>query len=208
MSLFAELNGLFTAGLESAANTYLKLDPQNPAKLARLQGKVIAVHLRGPEKTFYLRPDSNGLLIHDCFEGEADATLSGSPLAFAELSLSDNGTRVMLQGEVQISGDLRLGQDFKRIMDEMAIDWEEVLSVYTGDVIAHKVGNLLRGFSDWGKNALLTTGQNIAEYLQQESLDLPQHGDVANFNNDVDTLRNDVDRLEARVKRLQQKLAP
>ena len=43
---------------------------------------------------------------------------------------------------------------------------------------------------------------NIREYLQEESRDLPSRYEVDRFTADVDALRDDVDRLAARVGRL------
>ena len=204
--MLPELNAAFTAVLETAANSYLKLAPESLAKLGKLQGKVIAVELRGLNQTLYLLPDSQGLMVQSHFEGKPDATLSGTPVSFAELSLSSNPNRVLFRGDVTISGDIKLGQDFKRILDELDVDWEEVLSQYTGDLVAHKLGDLLRGFNQWGQNTLRTLGQNGAEYLQQESFDLPFKEEVEPFLKDINQIRDDVERLEARVKRLQQKL--
>ena len=201
-----ELNAAFTAALETAVNGYLRLDPASLAQLGRLQGKVIAVELRGLGQTLFLLPDAQGLMIQGQHEGRPDATLSGTPVAFAELSLSHNPNRVLFRGDVTISGDIKLGQDFKRILDTLDVDWEEVLAHYTGDVVAHKVGTLLRGVSRWGRDALTTLGQNGAEYLQQESFELPFKDEVEPFLKEVDQVRDDVERLAARVARLQQAL--
>ena len=204
--MLPELNAAFTAVLETAVNSYLKLAPDSLTRLGRLQGKVVAVELRGLKQTLYLLPDQQGLMIQSHFEGEPDATLSGTPVSFAELSLSSNPNRVLFRGDVTISGDIKLGQDFKRILDELDVDWEEVLSQYTGDVVAHKLGDLLRGFNQWGRNTLNTLGQDAAEYLQQESFDLPFKEEVEPFLKEVNRVRDDVERLAARVARLQQKL--
>ena len=205
--MLPELHAAFTAALENAANAYLRLDPTSLTKLAHLQGKVVAVELRGLNQTLYLRPDGQGLMVQSHYEGEADATLSGTPIAFAELSLSHNPNRVLFRGDVEISGDIKLGQDFKRIIDGLDVDWEEVLSQYTGDIIAHKMGSLLREMNQWGKNALTTLGQNGAEYFQQESFDLPFKEEVQPFLKEVNQVRDDVERLAARVARLQQYLS-
>ena len=202
--MFPELNAAFTATLETALNSYLQLAPQSLAQLGRLQGKVIAVELRGLRQTFYLLPDSQGLMVQAHYEGAPDATLSGTPVAFAELSLSSNPNRVLFRGDVEITGDIKLGQDFKRILDELDIDWEEILSHYTGDIIAHKMGDVFRDITQWGKNSLTTLSQDGAEYLQQESFDLPFKDEVQPFLNDVSKMRDDVERLAARVARLQQ----
>lgn len=202
--MLPELNAAFTATLENALNGYLRLAPESLAQLGRLQGKVIAVELRGLRQTLYLLPDSQGLMVQSHYEGTPDATLSGTPIAFAELSFSSNPNRVLFRGDVEITGDIKLGQDFKRILDELDVDWEEILSHYTGDVIAHKMGDLLRGMNQWGKKSLTTLGQNGAEYLQQESFDLPFKEEVQSFLSEVNQVRDDVERLAARVARLQQ----
>ena len=44
--------------------------------------------------------------------------------------------------------------------------------------------------------------ENIREYLQEESRDLPSRYEMDRFADEVDVLRDDVDRLAARLKRL------
>ena len=202
-----ELNTALSAALETALNAVLRLDPDTLARMARLQGKVIALELRGLNQTFYLLPSAQGILVQGRYDGEPDATLSGTPLSLAELSLGSHSNRVLFRGDVKISGDIKLGQDFKRILDRLDIDWEEILSQYTGDVVAHKLGDVLRQTRDWGRNALQTLGQNAAEYFQQESFDLPPQDEVTPFIKEVDQLRDDMERLAQRVARLQGRLS-
>ena len=45
-------------------------------------------------------------------------------------------------------------------------------------------------------------GDNIREYLQEESRDLPSRYEVDRFTREVAAVRDDVDRLEARIRRL------
>ena len=205
--MWHELNAAVTAALETGLNSVLRLDPDSMARLDQLQGKVIALELRGLNQTFYLLPSAQGIMVQGHYEGEPDATLSGTPLSLAELSLGSHSNRVLFRGDVRISGDIKLGQDFKRILDGLDIDWEELLSQYTGDVLAHKLGHALRQTRDWGRNAVQTLGQNAAEYLQQESFDLPPQDEVAPFIKEVDQLRDDMERLAQRVARLQGRLS-
>jgi len=80
------------------------------------------------------------------------------------------------------------------------LDWEELLSRYTGDVIAHQIGNLARSLTRWSKDAGARLGQDLAEYLLFESALLPPRLEVETFLDAVDQLRNDVDRLAARLQ--------
>lgn len=199
----SELATAIAAVLEKAINQVLALDPDTMERLKALQGKVIAIELRVINVTLYLIPGIEGLDVFGHFEGEPDTILRGTPLAMAKMGVAKEAGDVLFAGDVEISGDVELGQQFRDILDDLDIDWEEHLSHLTGDVVAHKIGNLVRGALKWGKQTTATLGQDTAEYLQEESRDLPNRGEVESYLKDVDTLRSDVDRMEARVNRLQ-----
>lgn len=194
---------LVTVAIEAAINQVLALDPDTLERLRALNGKVIAIELQGLDVTLYLIPTDAGLSVFGHFEGEPDTTLRGTPVGMLRMGLAENAGDSFFAGDVEISGDVELGTQFRDILDDLDIDWEEHLSHITGDVVAHKVGNLLRDAVDWGRKTLDTLGRDGAEYLQEESRDLPTRGEMEAFLAAVDTLRSDVDRLEARIKRLE-----
>lgn len=196
-----------SAAMEMAINRYLALDPAAAARMQALAGKVIGIELRDVNLCFFMLPAQDQLHVHGHFDGEADTTLRGTSLAMARMSLSDNASDSLFSGDVEISGDVELGEQFRAVIDGIDIDWEEQLSKLTGDVIAHQVGNVVRGVMQWGKKAAGTLEQDLAEYLQEESRVLPVRYDVDDFVNAVDEVRMAVDRLQARVQRLQQHLA-
>ena len=74
-------------------------------------------------------------------------------------------------------------------------------------MIAHQAGNAARGMLAWGRSTLDTVSRDVAEYLHEESRDLPTRGEVDEFLSGIDKLRSDADRLEARAQRLQGWLA-
>lgn len=193
------------AGLEQALNAALALDPKTVERLGRLQGRVIAIELQGTGIRLLLQPEQNGLRLMGHYEGQVDTTLSGAPFALLRMSTGRTGEG-LFKGGVEIDGDVELGQQIQRVFEKLDIDWEEHLSHLTGDIIAHQVGNAVRGLLNWGERAADHLGQDTADYLQEEAEILPLPWEVAEFLEQVDTLRSDVDRLEARVKRLQRKL--
>ena len=69
----------------------------------------------------------------------------------------------------------------------------------TGDVAAHYLAGFARDALDFGRRARDTFARNTAEYLTEESRDLPVRIEVEEFLADVDRLRESVDRLEARI---------
>lgn len=205
MSLQAEAVALIEAAVETALNRVLRLDPEAFEQLRDFDGKVIALEMRGTGLTLTLLPGAEGIQVMSASAIEPDTVISGTPLALLELGFGD-AHRVLFAGEVTISGDVETGQAFKRLLDRMEIDWEELLSRYSGDIIAHQLGELVRGVQQWGRQARRTLGNNLSEYLQHESRDLALREDVEMFGRDVDQLRDDSARLESRLALLQQHL--
>jgi ubiquinone biosynthesis protein UbiJ len=206
MSLTAELAMSVTAGLETALNSALRLDPEAFKRLENFSDKVIAIELQGLDLTLYLLPGTNGINLMSQYPAEPDTILSGTPLAMAKMALGPDASKILFAGEVTIRGDVETGQRFKRLLDELDIDWEEQLSRYSGDIVAHKLGDLVRATAAWGQQTLTILGQDAAEYLQQEGQDLPLPGTVRQYLQAVDAVRDDTARLEARVARLRQHL--
>ena len=197
-----ELSTTIAAVLEKAINQVLRLDPDTVEQLQQLQGKVIAIELQGLNVTLYLMPQQEGLNVFCHFEEEPDTVLRGTPIAMAKMGLAKNAGDVLFEGDVEISGDVELGQQFREILGGLDIDWEEHLSHLTGDIVAHKAGNIARGIFSWGKQTAEILSQDVAEYLQEESFDLPSRREVDGFLKNVDALRSDVDRLEVRIYRI------
>ena len=198
---------LVLAGLEITLNRYLALDPETLSRLAGMTGKLIAVELRGVGITLYMAPHSGGIQLLREFDGSADAVISGTPMALARVGIGEERS-LLFAGEVEIRGDVTLGQRFESVLRELDIDWEEQLSHLVGDAAAHQVGNLVRDTLQWGAKSVDTFGRDLTEYLQEESRQLPQRDEVNKFLAAVDVLRNDVERLEARVKRLRARIDP
>ena len=188
--------------LAKAINGWLGLDPVARSRLSALDGRIIALHLCVLERTIMLRVDNDRITVVPEHELQADTVLHGTPLGMMQLGLGSDAAGTLFSGDVEITGDVETGQAFKAILDEMDIDWEEQLSRITGDVLAHQLGNLARGASDWLRHGSTTLQQDIGEYLQEESRVLPSRIEIENFIADVGDTAMAVDRLEARLQRL------
>lgn len=195
-----------TAAVETALNRYLSMDAEATARLARLSGKVLEVELRGLDLHFYLLPTASGIQVLGSYEGKPDARLRGAPFSLARLALSEHG-RTLFSGAVELEGDTELSQQLQDILNAVDIDWEEQLSRLTGDVVAHQVGNAARTAQHWAGQARESLALDLADYLHEETQQVPARGEVERFVSDVDTLRADIERLAARIKRLQSKPA-
>ncbi len=200
-SIKSEIAIAVTAAMETAVNTYLQMDPEALEQFAVFNEKVIAIELEGTGIKLYCLPNKQGITIMSQYQGDADTLISGRPVSMAKLALL-NDTQVMFEGEVKISGDVELGQKFKKALENIDIDWEEHLSRVTGDVIAHKTGSAIREMASWWRNNKKHAQTNSREYLQQEVDVLPMSEEVEHLYHGIETLRDDTARIEARIKQL------
>ena len=90
------------SGLESALNAALALDPATGEKLAALEGRVIAIDIRGTGRMLFLVPTLDGLKLMGHFDGPADTTLSGAPFALFRMGSGKPGEG-LFSGDVTIS---------------------------------------------------------------------------------------------------------
>jgi len=135
-------------------------------------------------------------------DAEADCSVRGLPISLARAGMGR--TRESLrQGMTEISGDPAVAQDFLRLLDLAKPDWEEELSRIVGDALARQLGNAGRSLADWGRRAAESLARGTAEFLSEESRQLPTRFEVEEFLEDVDRLRDDVERIQARIEKIE-----
>jgi ubiquinone biosynthesis accessory factor UbiJ len=182
----------------------LLLDQETLDALARYAGSVIAVELLNTRQTVYVRITTAGIELTESINGRADVSIRGTPtqlLAYLAAMRRDEPGR---SGTIEITGNIALAQKIIGIIKGLDPDWEEKLSEWVGDSIAHGTGNAIRSTLKVARYAGDTLRDNASEYLRYESGLVPDRVEINDFNSAVDVLRNDVERLKSRISRLQQ----
>jgi ubiquinone biosynthesis accessory factor UbiJ len=195
---------LLIAALEAALNRYLALDNNKEDLLIPLKGKIIALTIQPFNETLYLCPTSDSIQIIDQITGQPDTTISGSAWALGLMGISSKPMRSVFSGEIKIEGDIQGGKKFQELFKKLDIDLEGLLAQYAGADLATRVSQFFRSGQEWGKETIETFKLNTAEFLQEETRDLPAKPEIDIFYQQVDGLRNDFDRLQARIERLTQ----
>lgn len=194
---------LSTAALASAEkmlNTALRYDPATRIGLMQLEGKILAVQITTPAITVFMMPMDDELRLMGNWDGDVDTRITGSLLALAQLThteihnLKDSGVTVM--------GDLSLLADLQRLLKNLDIDWEEMLSQFTGDIIGHQTAQLIRAQFGWVKDRTTSAQRLTSEFLTEELKALPAKPELEDFYQQVDDLRLAVDRAAARMEKL------
>lgn len=190
------LKTLTTASLETIINRYLQLDPQSFAKLNNFAGKVILITLPEWNMQFYLLITTDSIVLLNQYEGQADTTIKGSPFALLRLANTDQANF----SEVSIEGDMELGQQIRHLLRNVDIDWEEHLSKLTGDIVAHQIGNTARRLLNWSKETKNNLRQDLADYLTEQTMQLPHRLEIEDFLQQVSETRDAAERLHAKFE--------
>jgi ubiquinone biosynthesis accessory factor UbiJ len=134
----------------------------------------------------------------------ADAVISGSAPALLQL-LRGEGPSASRAG-VQIRGDAEIANLYRQLFAAAKPDFEEELSRWIGDMPARRLSEIARSVRSWARRTRRTAGENISEYLQEESRDLISKTEHEEFLAGVDAVRESADRIEARLKALEQRI--
>ncbi|MGO9512479.1 MAG: SCP2 domain-containing protein [Steroidobacteraceae bacterium] len=147
----------------------------------------------------------------------ADARICGSPLALIELLRADmndtggggkstGGRSGTARAAAQILGDAEIASRYRELFALARPDLEEELSRLVGDMPARRLSQIAQAALSWARKAGRIAGENLAEYLQEESRDLVNKPELEEFLLGVDQVRETADRVEARLARLEQRL--
>jgi ubiquinone biosynthesis protein UbiJ len=195
---------MLTATLENLLNRGLPRSPRARALTAALGGKSVALEVGG---LAHLHLASTGVtLAVSGAPAEADATLSGGPLAMLAL-LGADAQGALRRGALEITGDAEVAQQFQELLTLLRPDAEEELALFIGDVPAHELARGLRLAAGLTRRAASTAVANAAEYLAHERAHLVPRQEGEEFLRGVDALREDLDRLEARLELLARRRA-
>jgi ubiquinone biosynthesis protein UbiJ len=198
----SRIHQAIAAAAEFALNSALSLDPYTRRRWAALHGKIIAIDARGVKQTFTITVDADCLRVAADHSGAADVRIAGAPLALAKLT----GPRVLrspaLAQEVTFTGLDADVREVRALIEGFEIDWEEHLSRVVGDVVAHQVGNAVRGMVQWLETSSKALLSDAGEYVRFEADQVPSPSELTRFAAEVEELRRRVATLDERVRRL------
>jgi ubiquinone biosynthesis protein UbiJ len=136
----------------------------------------------------------------------ANAVISGSVRAFMSLLRAARPAAAEERAAVTITGDAEIANLYRQFFVAARPDWEEESARWIGDAPARSLSRLAGGVIGWARRTRRVAGENIAEYLQEESRDLVTRTEMEEFLEGVDQVRETADRVEARLQVLQRRM--
>lgn len=187
---------------ETLLNRHIAGSSRARALLAELAGRSFELRFAATPICLRLSASGEGISLQAAGDESSDAVIEGTPLTFLRMAF-DDPTRSIRAGGAQVQGDAEIAEGFRRLLVAARPDLEEELSRVTGDVAAHYLARFARETAEFGRRAGDTLARNVAEYLTEESRDLPPRAEVEEFLAGVDQLREAVDRLDSRLAAVQ-----
>lgn len=189
--------------LQKLINHGLKCDPHWKRKLLPLLNKQFLLEITNVNVVVYVAFREEGIgVMATSPSTEVDLVVRGSSGSLWRLAQSTHDTFQDHVQAVRITGDLNLAQSIKVFFHGIDIDWEEQMSRFTGDVIAHQAFRGISALREWKQEILGNFKINFREYLQEELRYFPVLHEIETFLQAVDDVRDGVEHLEARILRL------
>jgi len=189
---------VWLAAVEALLNRQIAAQTEARVAARRLSGKSLQIEAGGWRVRAVTAGERLVLLPGDA--SPCDAMICGSVRALLQMA---GGRGLARDSGVQVRGDAEVAGAYRELLLLARPDWEEELSRFVGDLPARRAGRFAAAAADWLRGAARSTGENVAEYLQEESRDLVGRTEVDEFLRGVDDLREAGDRLVARIKRLE-----
>ncbi len=192
---------LMSACLELVSNHYLSLDENSSKRLSKLSGKVVAVQIT-PLPTIYFNIESHQLDVLNHFEGQSDSQLKASVFSAVKLRDPNRLPELIKSGEVELTGDIRVIQQFAALFSDVEPDFEEKLSTLIGDAPAHLLVHQLQKLVEMIRVSSAQSVAKGAELAIEEWRIGVGKTEFNDFSCDISALKSQLNQFEARLKQL------
>lgn len=192
--------------LETSLNQLLKRDPTSQSRAKSLQGKVIKLEIKTLPSLWFVFSSSQVDLLGE-YEYPADATITLSISGLGLLKNPEKLSQYIRENKVDLQGDPGLFHAFSHLFKDLNVDWEEQLSQYTGDVLAHMFFRGLSQTKSFLKKQGSRTCRDLKEAITEEWQLAPGPLEVAAFCDDVTMLDKQFASTLKRAEQLLQRSA-
>ncbi|PKG85132.1 hypothetical protein CXF85_05865 [Colwellia sp. 75C3] len=194
-----------TATLELIINKALALNNNKSVSFAAVAQKTLTLELAELPFTlcFTVNTSASKTVVIVRSRSEfSDCTINTSLNTLNKLKANQSLTQLIKQDELDVTGDIKIAQQFANIAQSLEIDWQTELAKHLGDVPTHKLlqfGNKITK-SLVGKGKQLEA--DIGEYLVHEKRLVVTNSQINAFNQKTKEVASKVDTLSARIDKL------
>ena len=194
------LQQALSSSLELVINKALSLNASE-VELTRLAQKTLTVNLTEINFPISFSVNNNKILVSALTE-RADCTINTSIKTLQALKAEQQITELIKQGKLDVTGDIKVAQQFASLAENINIDWQSELANHIGDVPTHKLVQLGKTIADKLKFVSKQVQADASEYLVHEKRLVVTHSQIKHFNQQVTQVSQQVDDIAKRVDAL------
>jgi ubiquinone biosynthesis protein UbiJ len=192
---------------EATLNRWISGSSAARDALKDLEGRSMIVDIDKTSLRFRLSVDAQRVHLGAVdTQARADIVIRAGPFDLAAL-LRAHALSEFSAGRVEFRGNLRVAEQFARVLRLARPQLEDELAGWIGGIPARVVAQAGEAAFSWGRRTANAFELNATEYLQCESRTLPFPVEVTQFARSVEQLRDDVERVSQRVERLARRLS-
>lgn len=191
--------------LEKILNKALSLNINGTQGLASLEQKTLTIYLAELNFPLSFSINQQAILVTTLTE-RSDCQLKSSIASLVELQKEQQLTELIKQDKLDISGDIKVVQQFAAVFENLSIDWQSELAEHIGDIPTYKLSQ----FASWLNNKVKFATEQIqadaSEWLVHEKRLVVTHSQIAAFNQQVADIADEVVNIEQRMASLMTKI--
>jgi ubiquinone biosynthesis protein UbiJ len=147
--------------LERALNFLLET---HPIDIQPLDGKTVHFCLQDFPLEINFICTNGRIFVTSDININADVDIKLQSSAFRSLLQGEDMTELLRQDKIVIHGDVKTAQLLVDVLQQVDIDFEELLSQYTGDIVAHQVGKIAKKLKS-SDNPIASIKEGVTNFL-------------------------------------------
>lgn len=198
------ISQVLTSTLETMINKTLALSATNAA-LKKLTQKTLTLELAElgfPLSFTVCNTIENSHIMVTALTERADCTIKTSLSTLRELKAEQQITELIKQDKLDLTGDIKIAQQFASLAENLDIDWQSELANHIGDIPTHKLMKLGKRVSAKVQFATKQIKADASEYIVHEKRLVVTRSQIDQFNQQVVEVSKQVDELEQRISQL------
>jgi ubiquinone biosynthesis protein UbiJ len=194
------LQQALTSSLELLINKALSLNISH-IDLKKLDQKTLTIILSELNFPISLSIDNSEVVVSGLTE-RADCTISTSIKTLQELKAKQQLTELIKQDKLDLTGDIKVAQQFSSLAENINIDWQSELAAHIGDIPTHKLMLLGKNVANKFQFAAKQIKADASEYVVHEKRLVVTRSQIEQFNQQVSQVSNQVDEIATRIEAL------
>jgi len=190
--------------LELVINKTLALSSAH-APLEKLIQKTLVLELAelGFPLSFTVANNSdNTAMMVTALTERADCTIKTSIKTLQKLKAEQQITELIKHNHLDLTGDIKVAQQFVSLAENLDIDWQSELAKHIGDIPTHKLMQLGKKISAKVQFASKQINADASEYIVHEKRLVVTRSQIDQFNQQVSAVSQQVSGLDQRIAQL------